>query len=96
MGHDNRSQVHVPRRLLDEMMLALDQALARIEILDSDPSIVTRQVHDFGQRVLTEARKRLADEIGPDTDYRDSYHHRGREVSLDELREIALHQDHKQ
>jgi hypothetical protein len=58
MSHDNRSQVHVPRRLWDEMMLALDQALARIEALDSDPAIVTRQVHEFGQRVLTEARRR--------------------------------------
>lgn len=58
MSHDNRAQVRVPRRLWDEMMLALDQALARIEILDTDPAIVTRQIHDFGQRVLAEARRR--------------------------------------
>lgn len=58
MSHDNRSQVRVPHRLWDEMMLALDQALGRIEALDSDPSIVTRQIHEFGQRVLSEARRR--------------------------------------
>lgn len=58
MSHDNRSQVRVPRRLWDEMMLALDQTLARIEAMDPDPAIVTRQIHDFGQRVLTEARRR--------------------------------------
>lgn len=58
MGHDNRSQVRVPRRLWDEMMLALDQALGRIEVLDADPAIVTRQIHEFGQRVLREARRR--------------------------------------
>lgn len=60
MGHDNRAQVRVPRRLWDEMMLALDQALARIEILDPDPAVVTRQIHEFGQRVLREARRREA------------------------------------
>lgn len=59
-NHLNRSQVRVPRRLWDEMMLALDQALARIEILDPDPAVVTRQVYEFGQRVLAEARKRQA------------------------------------
>lgn len=59
-NHPNRSQVRVPRRLWDEMMLALDQALARIEILDQDPAVVTRQVYEFGQRVLAEARKRQA------------------------------------
>ena len=58
MPHDNRGQVRVPRRLWDEMMLALDQALARIEILDTDPAIVTRQIHGFGQRTLAEARRR--------------------------------------
>ena len=61
-NHPNRSQVRVPRRLWDEMMLALDQALARIEILDPDPGIVTRQVYEFGQRVLAEARKRLQEQ----------------------------------
>lgn len=58
MAHDNRSQVRVPRRLWDEMMLALHQSLGRIEALDPDPAIVTRQIHEFGQRVLTEARRR--------------------------------------
>lgn len=58
MSHENRKQVRVPQRLWDEMMLALDQALARIEILDPDPAIVTRQIHEFGQRVLAEARRR--------------------------------------
>ena len=58
MSHDNRAQVRVPRRLWDEMMLALDQALGRIEILDPDPAVVTRQIHSFGQRVLAEARRR--------------------------------------
>ncbi|MEW6169630.1 MAG: hypothetical protein AB1651_18350 [Pseudomonadota bacterium] len=58
MSHDNRSQVRVPRRLWDEMMLALDQALGRIEALDPDQAIVTRQIHEFGQRVLSEARRR--------------------------------------
>lgn len=58
MTHDNRAQIRVPRRLWDEMMLALDQALARIEVLDADPAIVTRQIHDFGDRVLREARRR--------------------------------------
>ena len=58
MNHDNRAQVRVPRRLWDEMMMALDQTLARIEMLDPDPAVVTRQIRDFGQRVLTEARRR--------------------------------------
>lgn len=65
MSHENRSQVRVPSRLWDEMMLALDQALARIEVLSADPAfggeppgVVTRQVHEFGQRVLSEARRR--------------------------------------
>lgn len=58
MSHENRNQVRVPKRLWDELMLALDQALARIEQLDDAPSVVTTQVHDFGQRVLTEARRR--------------------------------------
>lgn len=58
MAHDNRNQIRVPRRLWDEMMLALDQSLARIETLDPDPAIVTEQVYEFGQRVLAEARRR--------------------------------------
>lgn len=58
MAHDNRNQIRVPRRLWDEMMLALDQSLARIETLDPDPAIVTKQVYEFGQRVLAEARRR--------------------------------------
>lgn len=58
MGHDNRSQVHVPRRLWDEMMLALGQALGRIQTLDPDPAVVTRQIYEYGQRVLGEARRR--------------------------------------
>lgn len=58
MTHDNRAQVRVPRRLWDEMMLALDQTLARIEILDPDPAVVTRQIYEFGQRTLNEARRR--------------------------------------
>lgn len=58
MTHDNRSQVRVPRRMWDEMMLALEQALGRIETLEPDPAIVTRQIHEFGQRVLSEARRR--------------------------------------
>lgn len=62
MSHANRSQVRVPRRLWDEMMLALDQALARIETLDPEPAVVTRQIHAFGQRVLREARSREARE----------------------------------
>lgn len=58
MGHNNRAQVRVPRRLWDEMMLALDQTLGQIQVLDDDPSIVTRQVYEFGERVLREARRR--------------------------------------
>lgn len=58
MSHENRNQVRVPHRLWDEMMLALDQAIGRIEVLDPDPAIVTKQVYEFGQRVLTEARRR--------------------------------------
>lgn len=49
-------------------MLALDQSLARIEALAAEqsvadgepPGIVTRQVHDFGRRVLAEARRRAS------------------------------------
>jgi len=62
MPHNNRSQVRVPRRLWDEMMLALDQSLARIEVLsEGDPAVVTRQVYEFGQRVLAEARRRTSE-----------------------------------
>lgn len=59
MSHENRAQVRVPRRLWDEMTLALDQSLARIEVLSQgDAAVVTRQVYEFGQRVLAEARRR--------------------------------------
>lgn len=68
MPHDNRRQIRVPRRLWDEMMLALYQALGQIEVLAAreqvrepdagGPGIVTRQIHEFGQRVLAEARRR--------------------------------------
>lgn len=61
MSHDNRKQVRIPVRLWDDMCIALDQSLARLQILDSDPAIVTRQVYDFGQRVLQEARKMTHD-----------------------------------
>jgi hypothetical protein len=57
MSHDNRSQVRVPRRLWEDMMLALDQCLGRIETLEPDPLIAMRQVYEFGQRVLKEARR---------------------------------------
>lgn len=62
MPSDNRKQVRVPARLWDEMQMALDQALGRIESLNAEiggePDIVTRQVYDFGQRTLREARRR--------------------------------------
>lgn len=61
MAHENRAQIRVPQRLWDEMMLALDQAVARIDILDPDPAIVTRQIREFGERVLREARRRTED-----------------------------------
>ena len=64
-NHPNRRQVRMPARLVDELMLALDQALARIEILDPDPAVVTRQVYDYGGRVLAEARKRLQAQLTP-------------------------------
>lgn len=65
MPHD---QIRVPRRLWEEMMLALYQALGQIEVLaaleqvcepnEGGPGVVTRQIHEFGQRVLVEARHR--------------------------------------
>ena len=58
MPSDNRKQVRVPSRLWDEMQIALDQALRQIEALDPDPGVVTRQIHQFGQRVLAESRRR--------------------------------------
>jgi len=58
-NHPNRRQVRMPARLADELMLALDQCLRQMEQLDPDPGIVTRQVYDYGDRVLAEARKRL-------------------------------------
>jgi len=61
-NHPNRRQIRMPARLADELMLALDQALGLIEILDPDHGIVTRQVYEFGQRVLAEARKRLQEQ----------------------------------
>ena len=61
-NHPNRRQIRMPARLADELMLALDQALGLIEILDQDHGIVTRQVYEFGQRVLAEARKRLQEQ----------------------------------
>lgn len=62
MPSDNRKQVRMPRRLADDLMLALDQCLRQLEQLDPDPGIVTRQVHDHGDRVLREARRRLSEE----------------------------------
>lgn len=64
MSHANRKQVRVPLRLWDEMMIALDQALGRIQALDPDPGVVTRQIHEFGQRVLSEARRREGNQLG--------------------------------
>lgn len=61
MSHDNRNQIRIPARLWDDMCLALDQALARIQMLDTDPAIVTRQVYEFGERTLKEARRRAND-----------------------------------
>lgn len=63
MPSDNRRQIRIPARLADDLMLALDQALQRIEALTAgDPDIVTRQVHDHGDRVLREARRRIRDD----------------------------------
>lgn len=61
-NHPNRRQVRMPARLADELMLALDQCLRQIEQLAPDPGIVTRQVYDYGGRVLAEARKRLQEQ----------------------------------
>jgi hypothetical protein len=61
MPHENRKQVRIPQRLWDEMMLALDQALGRMQAIDTDP-VVTRQVYEFGVRVLREARRRSRDQ----------------------------------
>lgn len=53
-----RSDVReVPRALWEDMNLALDQALARIEVLETDPGVVTRRVYEFGQQVLARARR---------------------------------------
>lgn len=57
MAHDDSSNIQVPRQLWHDVLLALDQALGRIEALDPDPAIVTRQIYDLGQRVLVEARR---------------------------------------
>jgi hypothetical protein len=56
--HPNRDQIRVPRRLWDDLLLALDQALGQLQAVDADPGIVTRQVHAFGERALKEARQR--------------------------------------
>lgn len=64
MPSENRKQIRMPARLADDLMLALDQALQRIESLDPEPGIVTRQVHNFGERTLREARRRLEDREG--------------------------------
>jgi len=61
-NHPNRRQVRMPARLADELMLALDQCLRQIEQIAPDPGIVTRQVYEFGGRVLAEARKRLQEQ----------------------------------
>jgi hypothetical protein len=58
MPHPNRDQVRIPRRLWNDMLTALDQALGQLQAIDTDPGIVTRQVHAFGARVLREARER--------------------------------------
>lgn len=60
MPHPNRDQVRLPRRLWDDLLLALDQALGQLQAIDTDPGIVTKQVHAFGERVLKEAREREA------------------------------------
>ena len=64
MPSENRKQIRMPARLADDLMLALEQALQRIESLDPEPGIVTRQVHNFGERTLREARRRLEDREG--------------------------------
>lgn len=58
-NHPNRKQIRMPARLADELLLALDQCLRQLEQIAPDPGLVTRQVYDYGGRVLVEARKRL-------------------------------------
>jgi hypothetical protein len=46
--------------LVDELMLALDQALGHLE-QTPDRSVALQQAIAFGRRVLSEARRRLRD-----------------------------------
>lgn len=61
MGHPNRAQVRVPRRLLDELLLALAACVEQMEAWDrmEDRTEDTRRARDFARRTLAEARRRL-------------------------------------
>lgn len=61
----NRKQIWMPARLADELLLALDQCLRQLEQIAPDPGIVTRQVYDYGDRVLSEARNQLQAQLTP-------------------------------
>jgi hypothetical protein len=49
--------VQIPAQLWRDIQRALHQALGRIEALDPDPAVVTKQVYEFGQKVLAEAKR---------------------------------------
>jgi hypothetical protein len=58
VSHTNRKPSRLPHRLVDELMLALDQALGHLE-QTPDRGIAVQQAIAFGRRVLSEARRRL-------------------------------------
>lgn len=58
MGHENRRQVRLPARLVDELARALEQALARLDVDDAGGQALGRR----GRRLLAELRGRLARE----------------------------------
>lgn len=62
MTHHNRSQIRLPRRVVDELCTALESCLAEMARWNEmeDNSEATRQALEFGRRTLSFARKRVA------------------------------------
>lgn len=67
--HHDASKLRVPKRLSDEVLVALDNALGRLQMLTQPhppkPSAVEQQICQFGWRVLDEASSLLQERRDP-------------------------------
>ena len=62
MSHRNRTKILLSRRIVDELMLALDSCLTQMAAWDQleDNREATRQAAEFGRRTIAWARGQVA------------------------------------